>query len=85
MWKGTHLIYCSHSNRLKESQRVHQKEDKQRGGGEGKTNWRLASNFHSVIAMVGAAVLGLPYSMAALRWYISNPNYTWHEIFSKIE
>jgi len=25
--------------------------------------------------MVGAGVLGLPYAMSELGWYISNPNY----------
>jgi len=35
--------------------------------------------------MVGAGVLGLPFSMAELGWYISNPNYTWHEVFSNIK
>jgi hypothetical protein len=25
--------------------------------------------------MVGAGVLGLPYAMSQLGWYISNPNY----------
>jgi len=34
------------------------------------------SSFHNVTAMVGAGVLGLPFSMADLGWYISNPNYT---------
>jgi len=52
-----------------------QSEDQLPSNSERNAKW-LYSTFHNVTAMVGAGVLGLPFSMAALGWYISNLNYT---------
>jgi len=60
------------------------KEDQLPSNSERNAKWWY-STFHNVTAMVGAGVLGLPFSMAALGWYISNLNYTYHEIFCKIK
>lgn len=35
-------------------------------------NWWYSA-FHNVTAMVGAGVLGLPYAMSQLGWYLQPP------------
>lgn len=39
-----------------------------------KANW-THSAFHNVTAMVGAGVLGLPFAVSQIGWYVSHKFY----------
>lgn len=49
-----------------------------------KAKWWY-STFHNVTAMVGAGILGLPYAVSQLTWYVNTSHIKYFSIWSFIK